>query len=212
VYSGGSTDGFDWDVIILPDDRFYGVYGYNYGDYFDIYGMFVGQGSSNNGSYTASVTDYFYAGDTYPASITASYVGGTSISGTYVESGIGTFDFWGSAMPSSLFDFNTPANLSHVTGLWTGVLFDGSIATVTVYSNGTFTGSDSGCSYSGTISPDPTKNFFNVSLTFGGSPCLQPGQSASGIGLEFLLSDGVTRQLLVGISSGSFGSVFAATR
>jgi hypothetical protein len=73
-------------------------------------------------------------------------------------------------------------------------------------------GASSGCSFSGTISPDSSnKNFFDVSLTFGASPCLFPNQTATGVGVEYLLSNGVTHQLLGAVTSGtSFGTVFAA--
>ena len=62
--------------------------------------------------------------------------------------------------------------------------------------------------------PDASKkNFYDVSLTFGGSPCAFPNQTANGVGVEYLLSDGVTNQLLVAVAVGnSSGTVFAAER
>jgi hypothetical protein len=52
-----------------------------------------------------------------------------------------------------------------------------------------------------------------VSLTFGASPCSLPNQTATGIAVEYLLSDGVTHQLLAGVTAGTaFGTVFAAVR
>ena len=71
-----------------------------------------------------------------------------------------------------------------------------------------------GCSFTGTITPDGSnKNFFDVSLTFGVSPCLMPNQKATGIAVNYLLSDGMTNQFLAGVSSGnSMGMVFAAER
>ena len=85
---------------------------------------------------------------------------------------------------------------------------------MTVSSDGSIAGSSSGCSFTGTVAPDGSKlNFFNVSLTFGGSPRAFPNQTATGVGIEYLLSDGMTHQLLVAVTAGSSaGTVFAATR
>lgn len=67
-----------------------------------------------------------------------------------------------------------------------------------------------GCSYSGTITPDAEKNFFNVSITFGSAPCNPANQTISGVALEMLLPDGVTRQLLIIGKQSTFG--FAGLR
>jgi hypothetical protein len=104
--------------------------------------------------------------------------------------------------------------LSGISGTWTGTLMDGSTAVVNINASGTFSGSDSGCFFSGSITPDSSgKNFFKVSLTYGASPCSSPNQTQAGIGVDYLLSDGVTHQLLAGVASGnSFGTVFVANR
>jgi hypothetical protein len=114
----------------------------------------------------------------------------------------------------SSFNYGTPALLSGISGTWTGTLMDGSTAVVNIDTSGTFSGSDSGCSFSGTITPDSSgKNFFKVFLTYGASPCLSPNQTQAGIGVDYLLPDGVTHQLLAGVASGtSFGTVFVANR
>ncbi|MGZ4825103.1 MAG: InlB B-repeat-containing protein, partial [Terriglobales bacterium] len=209
VYSGGSSNGFSFETIVLPNDKIYGIYGIVSGNVFYLAGMVAGQGTSSNGSFAATVTDYYYTGASYGGSVTGSYVAGVSINGTLLEYGVGTTSFWGTAMPTSVFNFDTPATVSRISGSWTGTLLDGTTATARIYSNGAFTGNDSGCSFSGAVSPDSSnKNFFNVTLTFGGSPCLLPYQTFSGIAVDSLLADGVTRQLLVGVTSGSYGTVF----
>jgi hypothetical protein len=101
--------------------------------------------------------------------------------------------------------------LANIIGTWNGFLFGDIAASVTIASNGNFTGSTQGCTYSGTITPDSSGvNFFDFSLTYGGSPCLQPNQTQTGIAVDYLLSDGVTRQLLAAVSSSSSGNVFVA--
>jgi len=211
VYSGTASSGFSLDTIVLPSDRFYALYGTINGTALTIDGMISGQGLSNNGAYTATVTDFNASGAVLTGSVMASYTAGTSLNGTLSENGT-TITFTGASLPAAFFNFNTPASLSDVTGTWTGTLLDGSAATVTINTNGTFSGSNLGCSLSGTVTPDSSRNFFNVSLTFGASPCLLPNQTESGIAIDSLLPGGTTRQLLAAVNSTTAGTVFAAQR
>ena len=213
AYFGSTSNGEPFEGIILPNNKFYALYGTTSGNVFNIMGMITGQGSSTNGTYSAPITDYYYNGATYTGSVSASYVAGTRINGNIFDSGVGTLSFTGSALPTSQYNFNVPASLSTIVGAWNGALLGGGGASVNLSSNGTFTGSSQGCSYSGSISPDASgMNFFNFSLSYGGSPCLLPYQTQTGIAIDYLLSDGVTRQLVAGVSSGSSGNVFAANR
>jgi hypothetical protein len=212
VYSGTASSGSSFDSIVLPNDKFYALYGTINGTVFVVNGMITGQGTSNSGTYTASVTDFNSTGATLSGSVTASYVTGSSLSGTVNENGT-MLTFTGTSLPVSFFNFNTPASLSAITGMWTGTLLDGTAATITINADGTFSGSNLECLLSGTITPDSSnKNFFNVSLTFGGSPCLLANQTESGIAIDSLLPNGITRQLLAGVSSATSGTVFAAQR
>jgi len=179
--------------------------------------MITGQGTTNSSGYTASVTDFFYTGSVKSGTFSASDFTGASLDGTLAEDGTVT-TFTGTSVLGSVWDygttFQTTASLSSISGTWTGTLLDGIMTTVTISSTGSVTGSSSGCSFTGTVMPDSSKeNFFDVSLTFGGSPCAFPNQTANGIGVEYLLSDGVTNQLLVaGTVGNSAGTVFAAER
>jgi hypothetical protein len=213
VYSGTVSSGFSFSTIVLPNDKFYAIYGTNSGDALLLFGLVTGQGTSGNGTYTASVTDYLHTGSINNGSISATYVAATSLNGSLTENGT-AITFIGTSEPTSSFNFNTSASLSAITGTWSGTLLDGMTTTATISSNGTVSGSSSGCSFSGTVVPDSSnKNFFDVSLTFGPSPCSLPNQTATGIGVEYLLPDSVTHQLLAAVTTGtSFGTVFAAVR
>jgi hypothetical protein len=212
VYSGTSSNGYAFDTIVLPNDKVYAIYGTVSGNVFLIYGMITGQGTSGSGTYTATVSDFFHTGTINSGSITATDVPGSSLNGTLAENGT-NITFTGASLPASTFNFNTQASLSAISGTWNGSLMDGTATTVTI-SNGSVSGSSSGCSFSGTVSADSSnKNFFDVSLTFGGSPCSLPNQTASGIGVNYLLADGVTHQLLAAVNSGTVaGTVFVAQR
>ena len=213
VYSGLSSNGYTYSTIVLPSDKFYAIYGSLSGNTLLLFGLVTGQGSSGNGTYTASVTDFFISGAPNSGSVNATYVAGSGLNGTLTENAT-TTTFTGNAEPASSFTYNTAASLSAITGSWTGTLLDGMNTTVTINSDGSLTGSSSGCSLSGTVAPDSSnKNFFDVSLTFGPSPCSTPNLNVTGVAVEYLLSDGVTHQLLAGATAGTFfATVFAATR
>lgn len=214
VYSGTTSSSFTFETIVLPNDVFYGIYGTVSGNLLLVDGMVTGQGSSGATTFTANINDFLFNGTVNSGSVNATYVAGSSINGTVAETGSPAVTFSGAAIPATQFNYNSAASLSQISGSWTGTLLDGSTATVSVQSSGSFSGTDSGCNFSGTITPDSSgKNFFNITLTFGGSPCLRPGQSATGIAVDYLLANGVNRQLLAAGTSGStFGAVFVATR
>ena len=215
VFAGTTSSAVTFETIILPNDTFYAIYGQTSGNVFSVEGMVLGQGLSNNGKFNATITDFLGNGTTAAGSIAATYVKGSTISGTFTETGQNNVTFTGTAIAGSSFNYNTPALLSDIAGMtWGGSLQDGSFAAVSINTDGTFSGTDSGCSFSGTVTPDSSgKNFFKVSLTYGASPCLLPNQTQTGIAVDYLLSDGVTRQLLAGVTSGtSNGTVFVATK
>lgn len=217
VYLGSTSTGATLDGVVLPNDKFYAIYGTVSGNVFYICGFATGQGASNSGKYTATENDFDYCGGgltVYSGSVSAAYSEGSSISGSISENGTSE-TFTGNIPPTSLFNYNTAASEAEVSGSWNGSLTDGEGASISIDSAGNVSGvSSSGCTFSATVTPDSSgKNFFDVSLTFNGSPCVLPNQSASGIAVNYLLSDGVTNQLIAAVSSGSsFGIVFAAER
>jgi hypothetical protein len=218
VYSGTTSTHYTFYSIVLPNDKLYLVYGTTSGNSFLLYGMITGQGKSDKGTYTANVTDFFYTGVSFSGSFSASYVPGSSFNGTLTESGT-TTSFTGTGLPpASPWDygdfFDTPPSVSDISGTWTGSLLDGSSATVTINSDGTVSGVSAGCSFSGTVAADPSnENFFDLSLTFGDPPCLLPNQTATGVEVDYLLSDDVTYQLLATVNVGTTaGTVFVASR
>lgn len=219
VYEGTTSTGATFNAIDLPNDTFYAVYGTQVGTVLYICGLATGQGQSNNGNYTATETDFDYCVNgsqtVYTGNVTATYTTGVSMNGSLSETGNNPITFTSSVPPGTQFNFNTAASFSTISGSWDGQLTDGESATVNIDSAGNVTGSSSvGCSFTAKMTPDTSgKNFFDISLTFGGSPCVFANQGASGIGVDYLLSDGLTTQFIAGVSSGStFGIVFTAQR
>jgi hypothetical protein len=62
VYSGMASSGYTFWMIILPNNKLYGVYGTVHGNQVLLDGMITGQGATNSSGYTAGVTDFFYTG------------------------------------------------------------------------------------------------------------------------------------------------------
>lgn len=88
-----------------------------------------------------------------------------------------------SPAPSANYDYNRAAQLSALVGSWPGFFTTGDDGTITVQSNGQFSSTTSvGCAITGTATPRPSgKNVFNISVTFGPTPCLLPNGTASGV-------------------------------
>jgi hypothetical protein len=217
VFTGVASNGYTFTTIILPNEKLYGIYGTLTGNQLLLDGMITGQGTTNSSSYNASLTDFSFMGSVNTGTFNASGFSGVSMEDSLTENGNVT-TFTAASDLGSVWDygttFQTPASSSAISGSWTGTLLDGMTTTVNISSSGSLTGSSSGCSFTGTVVPDSSQNnFYDVSLTFGGSPCSFPNQTANGVAVEYLLSDGVTNQLLAAVTIGnSSGTAFAAQR
>jgi hypothetical protein len=213
AFSGTLFNQFTLTTLVLPNDKFYGVYGTTSGVQFFPTGIVVGNGASGNDSYTANVVDFTSTGSAISDSLTATDVPGASITGTILENGT-SISFSGTAVPAGLLNYNTPASVASISGSWTGELLDQMATTVTIDSSGNVSGNSAGCSFTGTFVADSSnKNFYDVTFTFGASPCANPNQTETGVGLYYLLSDNTTHQLLAVVTSGSAaGTVFFAQR
>jgi hypothetical protein len=215
VYSGTTSNASSFVSIVLPNDKYYEIYGTLAGNPYSVSGLVTGQGASGNGTFAAAVTDFSYTGQAAFDNLTASVVPGSSVGGTLIPTGnVSGVSFSGTSLPASSFVYNTPASLAQISGSWTGTLLDGTSTTLSISSSGSVTGSASGCTLTGTAAADSSnKNFFDVSLAFGRSPCTFPNQNATGVAVESLLPDGVTHQLLMAVTSGiSSATVFLAQK
>ncbi|HEU0189448.1 MAG TPA: hypothetical protein VFQ97_05570 [Gallionella sp.] len=74
---------------------------------------------------------------------------------------------------------------------------------MTIATNGSFTGSSGGCLFSGTFTPRASgKNIFDFTTTFGAAPCTLPGQTATGIAINYLLANGTRQFVVAGVDTG----------
>lgn len=207
VFTGVASNGYTFTTIILPNEKLYGIYGTLSGNQLLLGGMITGQGTATGTLYNASVTDFSYTGSANSGTFSGSRFSGASMDGSLTENGNVT-TFTAASDLNSVWDYASPlegpASPSAISGTWTGTLLDGMTTTVTISSTGNLTGSSSGCSFTGTVVPDSSQDdFYDVSLTFGGSPCSFPNQTANGIAVEYVLSDDVTNQLLAAVTIGN---------
>lgn len=217
VYAGklaGSASS-DFELLVLENDEYWTIYGMRTPSMFAVTGFLQGTGKSNNGSFTSSNARDFGLIPAASGVVDATYdATAKTISGTVQYESL-TVGFSGGPISDSLYDYDTPASLTTITGTWTASTLQGEVVSLDVASNGAFTTfSNLGCTASGNVSPRPSgKNVFNVFLTFGPAPCALPGQTATGIAVAYPLANGQT-QLIVGVvdASRSMGTAVFGTR
>lgn len=192
AYFGTLSNGRQHYTLVLENGQFYTLYGSTSNGIFGVSGFLQGNGSSNNGSYSSS--DVRDASASNPvlqsATLSASYTAGSSFNGTLVE-GSTSVSFTGAGLGAAIYNYNSAANLAAVSGTWNLTSLRGYPVTLNIAAAGTFTGTSSGCSLSGTIKPRSSgKNVFDVALTYGASPCILAGQSLGGIAISYVATTG----------------------
>jgi hypothetical protein len=202
-------------MLVLENDEFWALYGTQSTSLFVVAGFLQGNGTSNNGTYTSSNTRDFGFNPALAGTANATYnATAKTISGS-VAASAGTVTFSGGPIAGSLYNYNTPALLSAVSGVWSLTALTGEGLALNVSSTGSFTANSSfGCTFSGTMTPRPSgKNVFNVALTFGPSPCVLAGQPASGVALVYPLSTGGTQLIFAGTNTArTIGTAAFGTR
>lgn len=194
VYSGTTSGGKVFSSVILEDDSIWSLYGISGpGGTTLVQGFLNGQGTSNNGSYTATGKDYYPlsgALNVVNGSLTATYVPGVNISGT-TTSGTASSSFSATTSAVTGFNYNTPIQIAGLAGTWTGSSLFGRTVTMIISGNGNFTIDSGGCPGSGTVTARASgKNIANITYTNNSSLCSPVSLSASGIGVVSTLTDG----------------------
>ncbi|QBC43084.1 hypothetical protein [Iodobacter fluviatilis] len=184
LWLGKTTENRSITSLVLNDGTFYNFYSVA-GNPNKIAGVVQGAGTASNGTFQSNnAKDFNLEGyGILPAFVSASYTVKSAFSGTvaYSDSRFGVTSFTSSYDR----DYETKPNLTNIAGVFSGVVSTSSgneLATVNISAAGVITGSGiSTCSISGTVTPRPDGNVYDMVIKFGGSPCLFANQSLTGI-------------------------------
>lgn len=217
VYGGaltGSTSSY-FQMLVLENDEFWVIYGAQSSGTFLIAGFIQGAGTSNSGSFTSSaMKDYGFL-PPLAGTASASYsADAKTMSGTASFSGRNV-GLNGGPIAGSLYNYGAAASLATISGTWNVGVNTGETASLAINGAGALSlTSTGGCTGTGTIVPRASgKNVFNVSVTFGGSPCLLPGGTVGGIAVAYPLTGGRMQLIAAARNSAqSAGFLVAGTR
>lgn len=202
VYGGeltGSSSG-SFQMLILENGEVWAMYGTQISNAFLVAGFIQGTGSSTNGTFSAGDIRDFGSVPALVGSASATYNAvAKTIAGTISASG-STVGFSGGPIAGSLYNYDTPAAVSTITGPWTLTSITGESISLSVAGSGEFTAtSQFGCAFSGSIVPRASgKNVFNVQISFGPPPCALANQAASGIAVAYPLPSGKAQLIVAG--------------
>lgn len=214
VWKGTTSTGYAIDVLVLENNQFWSLFGNRSGGALSVIGFNQGSGTVNGSKFTGNFLEVLYTGTISTGSLTSNTVANTSLNGSATYSNSSTSTFTLSPPANSSYNYNTAANLATIQGNWSGSLLSGAGASVAITSSGAITGVSNGCSFSGLANPRASgKNVFDVTVTFGASPCVLPNQTTTGVALAYATTGNQT-QLLVSVlnSDKTTGTVFFAHR
>lgn len=201
MYSGRLTsNGNLLNSLILENGQYWGFYASGGASIVTPIAFLQGQGSSAGGVYTAADTRDFGPATAAAASLSANYSPLASFSGSITAGGT-AIPFTSTGFTEANYRYNTPANLAEVTGAkrMGGTL---GVHTMTVAADGSFSGTASGCSYTGKMTPRASgKNVFDVRWTFGAGTCALSGQVATGVAISYLPAAGAPRELAIAVTN-----------
>jgi hypothetical protein len=206
------------ETLILSTDVFYGMVGQLQQSSFAVSALITGQGASGNDTYSSTTLTEYSSASSSTVTVSATDLPQSSMSGTITIGGAQA-GFGGTALPGSLYTYNTPASIATIaTGStpWTGTLLDGSPVTLNITTSGSIVTTSSGCQVTGNVTANTTNNLFTVNnLTFGPSPgcvaALAGFKASAAVGIAFFLPDGVTQELLIPAAVVSTGGATVGT-
>jgi len=215
LWTGTLNSGYVVNALILENGEYYTTIGQTSGNNFLVsafdYGNYITVGNVGQ--------SYFREFYTNGSSNLGSGIGqvntGVSLNGTVALQGYNPISLNLIPFTTSSYNYNQPANINDITGSWSGYFLASSnvLTTFNINSNGTFTGSASTCTFTGTIAPRPSgKNVFNATV-INGSACINPGLVQTGIAISYITNTGKRQLVASGLdATKSIGNMFLAQR
>lgn len=201
IWGGGTSTGLAVSTLVLENGQYFIVPTSTSG-----VGLVEGVMTASGGNFSDSAAVAYPSSDVPVAATTSgSFTAKKSLSGTVAAAQSlsspfpqGTTSVTFNGDYNSLYD--SPATLSEAQGTWTGQTEASSVpVSLTVAADGTFTGANGTCTFSGSVAPRSTgKHVLDGKVTFNSSSCLL----GSGSSLNFeavvsgnqLVAAGVTSQ------------------
>ncbi|MDF3838857.1 hypothetical protein P3W85_38875 [Cupriavidus basilensis] len=181
-----NSSGYSTAAFVLENNEFYLIYAKSGAKGDADLGMVHGVGTARNGSFSSSgATDYnFTTLARTPATLSTGYTTKSSFNGSF-SGQARTLGF--AASYDKLYD--TPASLSAAAGTYATASVSGSggtAALMTIATDGTLAGSfpagNGTCKFTGSLVPRASgKNFFNMTVAFGGAPCPLGTSATNGV-------------------------------
>jgi hypothetical protein len=181
LWSGSTNTNRTVTGVVLGDGTYYVLYSVP-GVPSTIAGIVQGTGSVSGSTFASTnAKDFnFETPGVFSASVSATVISKQSLNGSITPSGSGAISF--ATVYDS--DWEQTPTLSGLAGTYTGTVASSAgteSATVTVSASGAVNGTGaSGCTVTGTATPRTDGNAFNITLNWGGAPCLFAGQTFQG--------------------------------
>ncbi|MDR8787928.1 hypothetical protein FEP82_05925 [Burkholderia multivorans] len=210
IYGGTTSAGSQISGLVLETGEYYVFYAN--GNILN--GVLHGNLSCSGATCTSTGKDYsLVTRSITTASVSSTYTEKTSLSGSVTENG-NTVNF------SATYDntYDTPISVATLAGQYSGTSAAGtgtSFVSLTVNSNGTFSGSSPGtngvCSFSGAMSQRASgKNVMNLTVTFNGSACALGTATVAGYAVP-VVSNGHIRLYTAGLLADQSDGFIAIT-
>ncbi|MFT0167464.1 hypothetical protein ACLKMY_00350 [Paraburkholderia mimosarum] len=173
IWGGGTSDGLAVSTLVLETGQYFIVPTSTNG-----IGLVEGMMTGNNGNISDPAAVIYPASNMPVAgTLSGNFSAKKTLTGTVSASAALSSPF-PSGATSSTFNgnynslYDSPATVAEAVGSWTGRT-SGSSVTLTVASDGTFSGANAGCTFSGNVSPRSTgKHVLDGKVTFNNSACV----------------------------------------
>jgi len=182
LWNGTISSGRTADALVLDDGTYWVIYSL-VGNSSVIGGAAQGNGTSNNGTFTSNNgIDFNLEGFGINAfTLSSSYTAKSTLSGTITYPSSTAYTFKATYDT----DYDLMPSLATIAGTYAGTaatLGGVESATATITDSGTMSGRGaSGCTYTGTASPRPKGNVYNISVTFDGGICSNGTATVTGV-------------------------------
>ena len=206
------------ETLILSTDVFYGIVGQLQSSSFTVSSLITGQGASGSDTYSSTALTEYLPSSSSTGTVSATDIPQSSMSGTVTIGGVQA-GFGGSALADTLYNYSTAASITTIattaTTPWSGTLLDSSNTAVTlnISTSGSITTTSSGCNVTGNVTANTNNNLYTLTnLSFSSCPfvaSLSGSQTASAVGIVFILPDGITKELLIPVTVTAGGATVA---